>query len=160
MGERDYNKIMNAKAGWSIDEFREPDTVGAEPYSDEELETLRQAAAPKPGSIIGLQRVALEALPRLLATIDALGKERDELQRQKAYWERELTRLERRRIMRQLEALDTKVREQEEALRGAERALADAERIIESRTGRDSWVGSLVLERIRQALASSESEPR
>lgn len=37
----------------------------------------------------------------------------------------------------------------EDQLEAAIRALADAETIIESRTGKGSWVGSLVLDRLR-----------
>ncbi len=46
-------------------------------------------------------------------------------------------------------ALDDQVRD---VLEAAERGLADAENIIESYTGPGSWIGSLILWRIRRAL--------
>ncbi len=39
-----------------------------------------------------------------------------------------------------------------DALESAERALADAEKIITDRTGPNSWVGSLNLAKVREAL--------
>lgn len=41
-------------------------------------------------------------------------------------------------------------------LERAERGLADAERIIEARTGKGSWVGSLILASVRDVLKSQE----
>ena len=49
--------------------------------------------------------------------------------------------------------LATLVLEAEKAMSAAVRALEDAERIIESRSGKDSWVGSLNLEKARAWLA-------